>query len=110
MINENKSIHRHSKSSNKLLPTIIRLFAIGVVGGNVFFLLYYLFDLPPIIGFSSADLPNIHPDALYIIRDPINDVPEYNLQANHNINTSIITIENRFIRRPPRKNCSLPPG
>ena len=104
--------------SNKLLQTILRALAIGVIMGNIFFLLYYIFDLPPIVNISSQLSSNTpsYTNSLTIITNPNNDVPTLNRAARSlatgdvGSNGEIITLQNRFLRRPPSKNCSLPPG
>eukprot|EP01084_Bolivina_argentea_P310594 537497_1 len=95
---------------NKLLLTILRALSIGVIIGNIFFILSHMIGLPSIIHLTSPDIsPTINQNTLYIMNDRIKDVPNLNQEIINNNNLSI-TLENRFLRRPSSKNCSLPPG
>eukprot|EP01084_Bolivina_argentea_P310597 537500_1 len=97
--------------SNKLLPKILRALAIGVILGNLLFLLSYQIGSPLTFHSTTPNLSNITPQNLHIIRDPIKDVSNLNIPSRSLVDgESVTTLQNRFIRRPATKNCSLPPG
>ena len=82
-----------------------------------------MLDKPSILNFPSMrwdDMTtNFNQDPLTIIHDKSKDVPNLNIKHEDvmmdkmnsiKYQDNTITLSNRFIRRPPSKNCSLPPG
>eukprot|EP01083_Nonionella_stella_P002566 7363_1 len=109
--NPSASQTKSPNAHNKLFPTILRALSIGVIIGNVLFIFSHMVDFPPIFHFSLSDEINITPQALVIIENPAHSVPSLNIPSSRSLaEDSSITLQNRFIRRPPAKNCSLPPG
>eukprot|EP01084_Bolivina_argentea_P182469 314988_1 len=98
-------------TNNKLFPTILRALSIGIIIGNVLFIFSYMMDLPLIFHFSLSDEINVSPQTLVIVENPAHSVPNLNTPSSRSLaGASSITLQNRFLRRPPAKNCSLPPG